>query len=167
MRLGRPYKSGVGTDTDEDELVDSDREADGLLDKDESDAVSSWLDPGLDGDDKEEEGDQVKNGGVAGKSQAKKAKYGEEGTKDKEVDREAAWKEVKNLVSAEGPTTFDTAMSWVLSVATREHLHQLVGALNLPTTPFAATTRLAGMQQWWRKHRSMLSMRKQTFVDAV
>lgn len=100
------------------------------------------------------------------------AKEDEDGGWDGELglkDEVGSWSEASAKVGKlwEGPTSFDAALSWMVKTATRDQFHQLIGALNLPTTP-AKGPRIRHTR-WLEneKTKSLLKKRKETFVNCV
>jgi hypothetical protein len=74
---------------------------------------------------------------------------------------------VVSVSRAPAPSNFEDAMAWILTSARREQMFELIGALNLPTTPFKINDNVKSFRRWWERNRKTLQQRAQTFVVAV
>jgi len=77
------------------------------------------------------------------------------------------WEAVFSRVDAvDGPSSFEAAMTWVVKDASRNEMHQLIGALNLPTTP-SRIYALTHFRNWWSENRTAFLTNKDEFIESV
>jgi hypothetical protein len=78
-------------------------------------------------------------------------------------DEQDTW----DLAESVGPSTFGDAIRWMINGASQESLVQLIGALNLPHSPWKSSSSHDDICRWIKENQNVLMKRQQTFLSSV